>query len=139
MAHSEVASLREQIAREYMAAQWGLCGLSSGTSRHDFITARMERMGALQSELHSLVGEQAVRLVAETLQAVPENITRDDFLALLRRERGATEETELLITWIQEMWRTLDELVKHFGPHYVQKITEIPSSSFFPSEKEQRL
>ena len=38
---SEVARLRQQLDLEHEAAQRGLTGLSSGTARHAFITARM--------------------------------------------------------------------------------------------------
>jgi hypothetical protein len=67
---SEVASLLEQIKQQYESAQRGLAGLAQGTSRHKFISARMESMGQLHGELQRLVGpEQAIQLVAETLQA----------------------------------------------------------------------
>ncbi len=68
---SEVAKLLSQISEEYEAAQRGLTGLAYGTSKHEFITARMERMGQLQTELQSLVGDQAVALVAEQLNSMP--------------------------------------------------------------------
>jgi hypothetical protein len=68
---SEVAKLLSQISAEYEAAQRGLTGLAYGTSKHEFITARMERMGQLQTELQSLVGDQAVALVAEQLNSMP--------------------------------------------------------------------
>ena len=44
MPESEIAQLRRQIQAEYEAAQRGFSGLASGTARHAFITARMERM-----------------------------------------------------------------------------------------------
>ena len=67
---SEVASLLEQIKEQYEAAQRGLAGLAQGTARHKFISAKMESMGQLHGELQRLVGpEQAIELVAETLQA----------------------------------------------------------------------
>jgi hypothetical protein len=69
---SEVACLLEQIKQQNEAAQRGLSGLAQGTSRHMFISARMERMRQIHEELQRLVGpEQAIRLVAETLQAHP--------------------------------------------------------------------
>jgi hypothetical protein len=42
---SEVAQLRRRIEDEYQAAQLGLTGLASGTSRHQVINAKMENMG----------------------------------------------------------------------------------------------
>src|SRR6266699_4239491 len=44
--HSEIACLRQRITNECLAAQRGLTGLASGTAMHQFITARLERMGA---------------------------------------------------------------------------------------------
>lgn len=67
--NSEVARQLERIKQEYEAAQRGLSGLAQGTARHEFITAKMKRMGHIHRELQRLVGpEQAIRLVAETLQ-----------------------------------------------------------------------
>ena len=64
---SEVARLLSQISEEYEAAQRGLTGLACGVSQHEFITARMERMGQLHSELHSIVGDTAIAMIADTL------------------------------------------------------------------------
>lgn len=65
---SEVARLRAQLAAEYEAAQRGLMGYAV-TARHDFIQARMERMGKCHEELVKLLGPQeAIELVAETLE-----------------------------------------------------------------------
>src|SRR5712691_6070865 len=67
---SEVACQLEQIKQEHEAAQRGLSGLAQGTTRHAFISAKMQRMRQIHEELQRLVGtEQAIRLVAETLQA----------------------------------------------------------------------
>lgn len=70
MAESEIARLRQQIAEEYRAAQAGLSGLASGTSKHTFITTRMERMGLYHEQIARLVGNEheAAKLVAETLE-----------------------------------------------------------------------
>ena len=64
---SEIAAIRERIAAEQTAAKLGLQGLSAGAARHDFITARQERVGVLHEELRGLVGDGAMALVAETL------------------------------------------------------------------------
>lgn len=64
---SEVAQLLAQISAEYEAAQQGLSGLSLGTSRHDFITARMENMGRIHTQLHSIVGDAAIAMIADQL------------------------------------------------------------------------
>lgn len=68
---SEVARLLTQISAEYEAAQRGMTGLAYGTSQHEFITARMEHMGQLHSQLQSIVGDTAIALVVETLNAIP--------------------------------------------------------------------
>jgi hypothetical protein len=67
---SEVARLLSQISAEYEAAQRGLTGLAYGTSKHDFITARMENMGQLHSELQSIVGDAAIALIADALTSL---------------------------------------------------------------------
>jgi hypothetical protein len=64
---SEVARLLAQIDMEYEAAQNGLTGLAAGTSSHQFITARMERISDLHTSLQALVGESATALLAEHL------------------------------------------------------------------------
>lgn len=64
---SEVARILTQIAAEYEAAQLGLNGLAYGTSRHQFITKRMENMSTLCTELQTLIGDDAILLVAQAL------------------------------------------------------------------------
>jgi hypothetical protein len=64
---SEVARLLSQISAEYEAAQRGLTGLSYGTSQHEFITARMENMGQLHTQLQTLVGDRAIAMIADQL------------------------------------------------------------------------
>ena len=61
---SEVACLLAQIRHEYEAAQQGLSGLAQGISEHQFITRRMERIGELHSQLHSIVGNEAMALIS---------------------------------------------------------------------------
>lgn len=62
---SEVARLRQQIALEHQAA---LMSLASGTARHEFITARMERIGAHQESLARLIGEeQSMAILCEVI------------------------------------------------------------------------
>jgi hypothetical protein len=67
---SEVARLLAQISAEYEAAQRGLTGLSLGSSKHEFITARMENMGQLHAELRDLVGDAAIAMIATQLDGV---------------------------------------------------------------------
>lgn len=64
---SEIARLLQQISSEYEAAQRGLCGFAYGSTKHDFITARMENVGRLHDKLHAIVGDEAIAMVAETL------------------------------------------------------------------------
>ncbi len=54
---SEIAQLRQQIEVELVAMNRGLSGLATGTARHAFIHARMERIGACQDALADQVGE----------------------------------------------------------------------------------
>lgn len=68
---SEIARIREQIAAEYDAARRGLEGPAI-TSRHAFISARMDNMGHSYNELTKLLGEEeAIRVVAETIWPAP--------------------------------------------------------------------
>jgi hypothetical protein len=65
---SEVARLRERLEREYQAAEWGLHGLAAGVSRHEFITAKMERMGECHQQLAQLIGtDEATRMLVEII------------------------------------------------------------------------
>jgi len=68
---SDVARILAQISAEYGAAVQGVTGLSSGTARHDFISQKMENMGKLHTQLHELVGDRAIAMVAEQLQECP--------------------------------------------------------------------
>jgi hypothetical protein len=64
-----VTRLLAQIQAEYKSAVHGLSGVASGTATHQFITARMERMGKLHRELEHLVGEEeAIGLYVQTLE-----------------------------------------------------------------------
>lgn len=71
---SEVARLLSQISEEYEAAQRGFSGLSYGTAQHDFITARMENIGQLHTQLQGLVGDAAIAMIADTLESSPNNL-----------------------------------------------------------------
>jgi hypothetical protein len=66
---SEIARLREQIAQEYEAAKQVMSGTVYGTANHQFITARMERIGTCHEALKHLVGErEATRMMVKTLE-----------------------------------------------------------------------
>jgi hypothetical protein len=64
---SEVAQLRQQIALELDAMRRGLLGISTGSARHAFIHARMERIGVCQDTLASSIGEQAATQIVCTV------------------------------------------------------------------------
>lgn len=53
---SEVARLRQQIEEEIEAMQRGFKGFAAGVARHDFIRARMDRVGDHMDELAQHVG-----------------------------------------------------------------------------------
>ncbi len=67
---SEVASLLSRITAEYEAAQRGLTGLAYGIAQHEFISARMETMSQLHSELQTIVGDSAMALIVDALDDV---------------------------------------------------------------------
>lgn len=58
MNQSEVARLREQIDTQMEAMRRGMQGLASGSARHAFIQARMERIDEYQRSLAGYVSEQ---------------------------------------------------------------------------------
>jgi hypothetical protein len=73
---SEVKRLLMQISNEYEAAQRGLIGFAAGSSQHAFITARLERVGQLHTELRDLVGDDAMSMIAEQLNAIPDTTSQ---------------------------------------------------------------
>ena len=66
---SEVARLLNQVEMEYIAAQRGLTGFAE-SARHAAITARLENMGRLHEDLRAIVGDDAIRLLAERLENI---------------------------------------------------------------------
>ena len=71
---SEVARLRERIERELEAMQRGLHGLAQGTARHDFILARLDRVGTFQDKLADQIGyPAATEVVCQLYVQVMEN------------------------------------------------------------------
>lgn len=64
---SEVARILEQIREEDASARCAMEGFAQGTSRHAFITAKMERIGELAVEIEKLVPGQAWMLITDTL------------------------------------------------------------------------
>ena len=71
---SEVARLLQQISLEYEATTRGLTGLSAGSAKHSFITARLEQIGVYHEQLASMVGEiQATQLIIELAEQQQED------------------------------------------------------------------
>lgn len=63
---SDVARLRQQIEQEVEAMQRGFMGYAAGVARHDFIKAKMERIGGHQDKLAENIGvEQAAIAVCQ--------------------------------------------------------------------------
>ena len=73
-AQSQVAKLLAQIEDEYLAGRRALHASSAGSPRHQFLCAKMERMGQLHEQLGEIVGDPmaAMELIAEQLQDVKE-------------------------------------------------------------------
>jgi hypothetical protein len=75
MAHlsnqSEVTQLLATIESEYVAAQRGLTGFAE-SAKHAAITARMEHIGRLHEDLRAIVGDDAIRMITERLETVPD-------------------------------------------------------------------
>lgn len=128
MGGSEVARIKEEIATAYASAKLGLSGLAFGTARHDFIVAKQERIATLHSDLQQVVGEpEAIKVLVETLNQMPETATRAQVLDIVRYELGDSQETEILMDWILDMWETMDLLVQRFG-ECAHKIISVPAS-----------
>ncbi|MEO7018847.1 MAG: hypothetical protein ABI234_01690 [Ktedonobacteraceae bacterium] len=66
MHSSEVARLREQVRLEYEAMMQGLSGFAEGSAMHDFISARMARVGTYHDELVTEIGEdKATKIICD--------------------------------------------------------------------------
>ena len=70
--NSEVARLLQQIRDEQMSAKSGLSDFAYGTAQHQFITQKMENMGKLHEELKALIGDEAIPLIVNALNSVPD-------------------------------------------------------------------
>jgi hypothetical protein len=69
MNKSEVARIKAQIAAEQESAQRALYGSAYGTAKHEFITRRMERMGALHEALKAITGkEEADQILRDAME-----------------------------------------------------------------------
>ena len=65
---SEVATFLSQIDAEYYSAREALHGLAAGTTRHDFISARMEHIQTVSQRLIDTIGkEEALPLIVAAI------------------------------------------------------------------------
>ena len=65
---SEVAWIRQQIAAEQESACRALHSFAYGSTKHRFITRRLERIGTLHNALKAIVGEdQAAQILIEEM------------------------------------------------------------------------
>ena len=65
---SEIAILLSQIDAEYSSAQEALHGLAAGSSRHDFISARMKHIHLVSQRLIDTLGkDEALPLIVAAL------------------------------------------------------------------------
>jgi hypothetical protein len=63
---SDVARLRKQLNDECESARLGLQGLAAGTSKHEFLREKMNRLGQIASDLQKIVGpDEAIRILSE--------------------------------------------------------------------------
>lgn len=53
-----------------------------------------------------------------------EIVHRYTIVQQIRNEKGASEQTEILIDYIEEMWETIDFLRKVFGEQRTQEIIQ---------------
>lgn len=66
MHSSEIARLREQVELEYEAMMQGLVGFAEGSSIHEFISARMARVGEYYDALEREIGEyEATQIICD--------------------------------------------------------------------------
>lgn len=66
---SEVARLMARIDAEIEASCRGLYGLAYGTTQHEIINAKMERLGQIQEELTETLGlDKAIQMVTEIME-----------------------------------------------------------------------
>ncbi|MBV9259440.1 MAG: hypothetical protein JO215_15595 [Ktedonobacteraceae bacterium] len=75
MPQSEIAQLRAQIERELISMRQGLYGLATGVTRHQFIEAKMHRLGNYEDQLAIHIGkEQATQISCQAyIRAMEEN------------------------------------------------------------------
>ena len=119
MSGSEITPGDETIVREYMAAYWNELGLAQGRTQHACISARLAQR---EEGRQALEAYEALALVAQTLEAIPEEPTRSHIQAMLRHEFGNTEDTEYLLNDLKAVWETFDLLIELFGIEDARKM-----------------
>jgi hypothetical protein len=60
---------------------------------------------------------------------------RQALLEQIRQEKGASEQTEILIEYIQELWETIDLLRQVFGDQKTQEVIYAPSTLLYSLEE----
>ena len=95
--------------------------------RHTVITAKMERMNETREKLQTLVGDSAIGIIANVINSIPDKLSRNDILPIIRNELHNTMETEHLIDRITDMWETQDMIIERFGSDIATIIMSAPS------------
>jgi len=71
MSESEVRRLLKEIELTYQAAKNGLTGLAAGMARHEFISAKMEKLDKQRESLAHIVGaDRAMELLVQAIENV---------------------------------------------------------------------
>ena len=119
---SPAPTLQVELLPRLIIPQLGRCKLCKGRAQDAFISARMERIEQGRKALEAHVAGKAMTLVAEVLEAVPEEPTRHHIQAMLRHEFGDTADTEYLLGDLKDVWETFDLLIELFGIEYAHKM-----------------
>lgn len=99
MSQSEVAQLRTKIEEEVHAMRQGLSGLAAGNSKHQFIQAKMHRIGQIEDQLATHVGvDEAMLFCCQTYIQVMEE-----------SEQITQEEIKKGLTRLNAAWQSLKE------------------------------
>ena len=69
---SEVALLMARIRSEYESCQQALHSFAQGTAKHEFMTAKTERMAQSIEELRQIAGDDVVKQVLTTIDEIPD-------------------------------------------------------------------
>jgi hypothetical protein len=78
MPQSEIRELMQRIDLEIRAANNALYGLSQGGSKHEFITARYDRLGQCHEELIGIVGPQeAIKMIGERFDQLLDQVDHE--------------------------------------------------------------